>query len=113
MKLTKELFDNLTFEEDFLIMQECEECGATYKNPMEVMEECKECGHDYLINTTSHEGIKCSVCGGYIDMWTDLYKDRDIYVCEDCYDKFETEMNKKQARKDFISEYYKHNPSAN
>lgn len=110
MELTKKLFDELTFEEDFVIECVCDECGHVHKD--EVFN-CNECGSEELLNETSHEGMLCSICGGYIDMWTDLYVNGDIYVCENCYDNFELEANKKQTTEDFISEYYKHNPSAN
>lgn len=109
MELTKELFKKLILEEDFIITQECEECGKVYDNPKEEMEECEECGHDYLINTTSHEGNKCEICGGHIDMWQDTYTDGTVYVCIDCCKEFKS---KKQTN-DFLSKYYEMNPDAN
>ena len=81
------------FEEDFIISAECEDCGWRTDNEDDFDYDCPECGGS-LINETSHEDCRCSICNCHIDMWEDVYrhsKEHEIMICEDCYEEIESE----------------------
>lgn len=83
------------FEEDFIISAECEDCGYYTEDENDFENNCPECGGN-LINETSHEDCKCSICNCRIDIWEDAYrykKEHDILICKECYEKLENEEN--------------------
>lgn len=86
MELTQK---NYELEPDYVIAYDCENCGFHEQDPTEEPIECEKCGSDEVINTTSHEDTTCDRCGGYIDIWEDIYV-ADTYstepnICENCY----------------------------
>ena len=81
------------FEEDFIISAECEDCGYYTEDEDDFENDCPECGGN-LINETSHEDCKCSICNCRIDIWEDAYRhktDHDILICKKCYGNLENE----------------------
>lgn len=83
--------EDFTFEEDFIISAECEECGYRTEDENEFDYDCPECGGT-LINETSHEDFRCAICNHHIDMWDDVYRhneNSEIMICKDCYEDLE------------------------
>ena len=103
--VTKKQFDGLFFENDYAIAFECENCGA-YTDATRVDDvddpECPDCGADadMMIPDTSHEGMYCDFCHGFIDIWTDAFV-HDIpggdsnLMCQQCFDELEVLMQEK------------------
>lgn len=89
-RITDWFEDKVYFQEDFIIQQECEDCGWSDDEPEEDTE-CPECESANIMNYTSHEGLECNVCEKRLDMWEDAYVDTsegNMY-CESCVRKIE------------------------
>ena len=84
---------DFSFEEDYILSAECEDCGYYTEKDEEFEGDCPECGGN-LINSTSHEDCRCAICQCHIDMWDDVYRHdmySDVMICEDCYEDLECE----------------------
>lgn len=82
---------DFVYEEDFIISAECEECGHYTEDENDFDNGCPDCGGN-LINSTSHEEMRCAICNGHVDMWEDVYRsteDSDVVICTSCYEDLE------------------------
>lgn len=87
---TREWFyDSFESQEDFIIFQECEECGWMKDGEVRAGQEtgeCPDCQSTEVINETSHEGQHCMGCNKHFDMWADGYVNdlNGELLCEGC-----------------------------
>lgn len=95
--MTEEEFDEFTFEEDYIIAYECEDCGH-FEETDEEFTECSECDSEDVTIFTSHEDLQCLGCDKTLDVFEDVYTNGDGFLCVVCYESKKNQLDKYTKR---------------